>query len=54
MPDTTSGKRTIDSVGRRAFLSALGTGTALSVGVGSAAAQNVTLIDSCTTITEPG
>lgn len=54
MPDTTNGKRTIDSVGRRAFLSALGTGTALSVGVGSAAAQNVTLIDSCTTITEPG
>ena len=54
MPDTTNGKRTTDSVGRRAVLSALGTGAALSVGVGSAAAQDVTLIDSCTTITEPG
>lgn len=54
MPDTTNGKRTIDSIGRRAFLGALGTGAALSVGVGSAAAQDVTLIDSCTTITEPG
>ncbi len=55
MPNkTTSGGWTTGSIGRRPFLAALGAGAALSVGVGSAAAEDVTRIDSCTTITEPG